>query len=50
MNPCAGPMVWFDIDDGELGAVLECSCGYIIVTGNFNNQEHAFTPIIRSVL
>lgn len=46
---CEGPLVWFDVNDG--GAVLECAaCGYVIVSGNFHDQAHAYTPIMREGL
>jgi hypothetical protein len=48
IRPCPGPLVWFDAPDS---AILECAaCGYMIVTGNLNDQEHAATPVIREGL
>jgi hypothetical protein len=55
---CPGPLVWFDVDCGPgcceladpdmMHGLMECgSCGYLIVTGNFNDQEHAYTPVLR---
>lgn len=42
---CEGPLVWFDV---EGGAILECaSCDYLIVTGNFHDERHSDTPLLR---
>lgn len=56
-EPCDGPLIWFDAgkracpDCGghtENMAVLECAaCGYIVTTGNFHNDAHADTPVMR---
>jgi hypothetical protein len=53
LDECAGPLIWhtvLDPTDGvtEVAAILECACGYLIVTGNFNDQRHARTPVLRS--
>lgn len=45
---CEGPLIWFEVSTGD--AILECGCGYIIVTGNFNDEAHAHTPFIREGL
>lgn len=51
---CAGPLVWFDVDprpdhDEPAGAVLECgTCGYVVSTGNFLDERHSGTPLLRS--
>lgn len=45
---CEGPLIWFD--DGAGGAVLECPCGYLVVTGNLNDAQHAETPLLREGL
>lgn len=45
-NTCEGPLVWFDTEDG---AVLECSrCEYVVTTGNFHDERHAHTDLLRS--
>lgn len=47
---CEGPLIWFDT---EGGAILECAaptCDYLIVTGNFNDDRHCGTPILREGL
>lgn len=47
---CPGPLLWFDVGCPTDAAILECArCGYIIVTGNFNDVSHVETPILRSV-
>jgi hypothetical protein len=44
---CPGPLIWYHITDG--GALLECACcGFINVTGNYNDAAHAETPLVRS--
>lgn len=46
---CPGPLVWFAVTTG--GAVVECAgCGYVVTTGNFNDDAHATTPIMREGL
>jgi hypothetical protein len=48
-DDCEGPLVWFDAAEG--GAVLECArCDYITVTGNFNDEAHAYTSLMREGL
>lgn len=43
---CAGPLIWFDVED--CGAILECAtCEYVIVTGNFHDEAHTETPLLR---
>jgi hypothetical protein len=44
MSYCPGPLIWFDAGDA---AILECSCGYIVITGSFNDVAHARTPVLR---
>lgn len=42
--------MWFDVGEPPDAAVLECNvCGYLIVTGQFNDEAHADTPVLRSV-
>lgn len=53
-EPCEGPLIWHPVtspadDATEVAAILECPCGYWIVTGNFNDQAHALTPVLRSI-
>ena len=48
MTECEGPLIWFDVGEPTDAAILECPCGYVIVTGNFNDEEHAYTPVLRS--
>ena len=45
---CPGPLIWLGVGDPEDAAILECPCGYVVVTGNFNNEAHATTPLLRS--
>jgi hypothetical protein len=46
---CQGPLIWFDVEAG--GAVLECACcGYLIVAGNFHDERHSETPLLREGL
>ncbi|WP_157520558.1 hypothetical protein [Herbidospora daliensis] len=50
MNQCPGPLIWHDAPGG---ALLECArldCGYLIVTGNFNDDQHQTTPLLRAGL
>lgn len=52
---CPGPLVWFTVpkrgEHVEWAGILECSaCGYVIVSGNFNDEAHAETPFIREGL
>ena len=48
-EPCPGPLVWFDVEDG--GALLECNtCGYVLSTGNYNDQAHQETPLLRGAV
>jgi len=45
---CEGPFIWFSVGLPEDAAILECArCAHFIVTGNFNNDEHYNTPILR---
>lgn len=53
---CKGPLVWFDAGhttcpdcgDHSTAAVLECAaCGYIAMTGNWHDDAHTNTPIMR---
>jgi hypothetical protein len=45
-GPCPGPLVWFDVDGGH--ALLEChTCGYVLSTGNFSDERHSSTPLMR---
>lgn len=44
---CAGPLIWFDAPGG---AILECACGYVVISGGFNNARHAETPVLREGL
>lgn len=49
MTSCDGPLIWFGVGEPEeYAAILECPCGYVIVTGNFNDEAHAYTPVLRS--
>lgn len=49
---CEGPLVWFDAgpEDQDDGAIVECGCGYIATTGNFHDDAHAYTPVMREGL
>lgn len=45
---CPGPLVWYDVEPHD--AILECAakgCHYVIVAGNFHDQAHAATPLLR---
>ncbi len=44
--PCPGPLVWFETFDGQ-EAVFECTCGYLATTGNFHDEAHAGTPLMK---
>jgi hypothetical protein len=45
---CDGPLVWFDVEGDPPAAVLECAaCGYILTSGNFHDEAHAETPMLR---
>lgn len=48
MTECEGPLIWFGVGEPEEAAILECTCGYVIVTGNFNDDAHCLTPVLRS--
>lgn len=50
---CEGPLVWFDVaasgHESTAAAILECAtCDYVITTGNFNDEAHQDTPLLRS--
>ncbi|MES2211009.1 MAG: hypothetical protein V4515_12655 [Chloroflexota bacterium] len=45
-QPCPGPLVWFETFDGQ-EAVFECCCGYLATTGNFHDEAHAATPLMK---
>ena len=48
VSTCSGPLIWFDIDSDPPSAVLECAtCGYVVTTGNFHDEAHADTPLLR---
>jgi hypothetical protein len=45
---CEGPFIWYPCTDG---AVLECAtCGQVTVTGNWNDLDHAETPVLMEGL
>lgn len=55
-KPCGGPLIWFDAPntvcrdcgDESQAAVLECAaCGYVVTTGNWHDDAHANTPVMR---
>lgn len=49
MTECAGPLIWFGVGEPEEdAAILECPCGYVVTTGNFNDEAHAHAPVLRS--
>ncbi len=55
VQPCPGPLVWFDAGPAMCGCclhgVLECAaCGYIVATGNFHDDLHSETPLMREGL
>lgn len=54
---CPGPLVWWDVSEfsckscGEKhpGAILVCAvCGFIATTGNYMDNAHANTEILKS--
>lgn len=46
---CPGPLVWFTVGDPPDAAILECArCDYLIVTGTFNDDAHAQTPVLAA--
>lgn len=51
---CPGPLIWYDVpSDGPWypAAILECArCPYLIVSGNFSDEAHGETPILREGL
>lgn len=50
-NDCPGPLIWFSVGCPEDAGILECAaCSYVIVTGNFNDQLHVDTPMMREGL
>lgn len=52
---CSGPLIWYSVENvipGVIDAagILRCSrpeCGYIIVTGNWNDPAHMNTPVLQ---
>jgi len=50
-EPCPGPLVWFeicDIDANPTCALVEChTCGYVLATGNYHDEAHVSTPMMR---
>lgn len=45
---CPGPFIWYPASQG---AVLLCAtCRHLTVTGNWNQPEHAYTPILTEGL
>jgi hypothetical protein len=58
---CSGPLVWYETTDAAtelpvaghpvpVGAILHCAgpgCGYMITTGNFHDDHHVGTPLLR---
>lgn len=49
---CGGPLVWFDAGpEPQDGAIVECaSCDYVATTGNFHDDAHAQTPVMKEGL
>lgn len=57
--PCPGPLIWYETSDATterpiagfpvpVCAILHCArCGYMITTGNYHNDTHAGTPLLR---
>lgn len=59
MTGCPGPLIWCEANPspaeanaGRLpAAILECAtCGYLIVTGTYHDEQHTDTPILREGL
>lgn len=45
---CPGPLIWFEVDTVPTSAILECAaCGYFVTTGNYHDDAHAHTPLMR---
>ena len=53
---CPGPLIWYEVDIrhtvlGHRAAILHCAtCGYIVISGNYNDREHADTELMREGL
>lgn len=52
MSKCPGPLIWHDVEsrfdqEWPTAGILECACGYIVITGSPNNAEHADTPLLK---
>lgn len=49
VTACPGPLVWFSVGiPDEDAAILECvACDYLIVTGNWHDKAHGYTPVLR---
>lgn len=48
---CPGPLVWFEVGEPADAGILEChTCGYLIVTGSFHDEAHAYTELLREGL
>lgn len=52
---CDGPLIWFPVqmDEGWESAILECSrphCGYVVISGGWNDTEHAEASLVTEGL
>lgn len=56
-DECEGPLVWFDVSafkhrtckHEHAACVIECAkCGYIVMSGNYHDDAHARTDVLRS--
>ena len=45
---CEGPLVWHDAPGPA--AILECQCGYMVISGSLLDKAHTRTPVIRGGL
>lgn len=55
---CPGPLIWYDVEgqpcscgNGHIAAILKCArCDYLVCSGNFNDEAHRDTEILREGL
>lgn len=54
---CPGPLIWYETDmpctcsSRHPAAILHCAtCGYIVCSGGYNDEQHADTDVLREGL
>ncbi len=49
-SACEGPLIWYEVGQGESALVRCTACGYIVISGGYNDHAHSAAPIMREGL